>query len=158
MLSYLSMRRRLLNPLAWLSLFCCFAALPLWVRSYWATDEITYRGTERAFRVRSYCGAIEVISSRFMIVLTGWSHIFNSRYYPAESGWMDMADLTWRVPYFSFFVWTAAVPWYWLLIPWLRRRSRLQRCGLCPTCGYDLRATPNRCPECGTIPVSPQTT
>jgi hypothetical protein len=52
-----------------------------------------------------------------------------------------------RIPYWSVVLLSLPLP-AWCLLRWRRRRRRAAL-GHCPACGYDLRATPHRCPECG---------
>jgi hypothetical protein len=56
------------------------------------------------------------------------------------------------VPYWVFALVAAAYPIYSLIdLPNERRRKRFAA-GQCTACGYDLRHTPDRCPECGLVP------
>jgi hypothetical protein len=58
-------------------------------------------------------------------------------------------------PHWALTAVAGTLPVIWVWQRW-RQRSRA-KVGHCPTCGYDLRATPERCPECGTA-VAPKPT
>ena len=75
-----------------------------------------------------------------------------------------------RIPYIDFIVllqfplWVLSVPslpfvaFYLLKLRKYRRKNRWIREGRCLFCGYDLRATPQRCPECGKESPQPLST
>ncbi len=53
--------------------------------------------------------------------------------------------------FYSLALWLVVIAWS---IPGRVRRRQRNKRGLCLSCGYDLRATPERCPECGVAPAA----
>jgi len=67
----------------------------------------------------------------------------------ANPGATERIVQVWPIPYI---VMGMVLP-FWYVVRWVNARRRIRQrlaAGLCLTCGYDLRASKERCPECGT--------
>ena len=62
-----------------------------------------------------------------------------------DKGWSTIT------PFWMLTIVFALLPMTWMSIAlWRRRRRKRIAAGLCARCGYDLRASAEICPECGT--------
>lgn len=93
--------------------------------------------------------------------LQGWSPLFSQEEPPNGRAFVARKSSTrgysvipaWLIaaPYWPFAAVLAATPLGHLVRS--LRRQRRRRLGLCLYCGYDVRTTSDRCPECGTAAV-----
>jgi hypothetical protein len=76
---------------------------------------------------------------------------FDLTYTRANSPFAGVRERALLIPYWLLLAAFGPLPLVRLLSLSRRRRAACAA-GLCPNCGYDLRASPDRCPECGTSP------
>lgn len=146
--------RRLLNFVCALSLLLFVATMAEWVPGYWRSHEVYWVWS------RGFDGHVRSVDLEFSRGVVRISTRRNS----GVVGLHSELDLPWiygtvnRLG-FGFDGMAYYMPLWFLALPtatppvvralgW--RRNPRNSEGMCRRCGYDLRATPDRCPECGT--------
>jgi hypothetical protein len=167
-------RRHLLNVLTALSLLLLVGVVVFGARSHVIGDELRWLRPPWIFEVLSSGGLVRVGWGRFdektYPPRLGWSGTFWP--FERETDTYEF-DLHRRATFgFGYERWTwnskaltadtrlVTFP-FWLpalvcaglpaaaVVRLVRARRRVRRGGVCTACGYDLRATPGKCPECG---------
>ncbi|MDB5330702.1 MAG: hypothetical protein JWP03_1853 [Phycisphaerales bacterium] len=136
--------RRLFTLLSAVSLLLSLAVVQMWVQSsrdpnYSVIFDIY--GTDRRILISR-----EGLSLAGPISASGWPPFISFSYAHGVTPYGAARSVSYPLAAVA----TAALPLAWSarrVWKW-RRRSP----GICTTCGYDLRATPERCPECGAMP------
>jgi hypothetical protein len=164
------LRRWLFNGLAALSLLLCVATVPMWIRSFTAASMMGYATPLSAFqsRLRWLYAADGKI---WLGELTnndrgGWFFKWTIQPFASvvcDHNFAGFGVMRWGgqppvlegidVPYWFVFLATALPAIISSLLRINRSRTKV---GFCAKCGYDLRATPDRCPECGAVTVKQQ--
>jgi hypothetical protein len=173
------MKPRLFTLLSAVSLLLCVATVGLWVRSYWVEDSLDrYRAISdhvvARWLVRNEPGSCELtcgittndqvsVASYYPTLGLAWDAFaarhrdprvttfgFRFEHLNSQFGAFSIRQTIVAVPHWVPALVFAATPCMWLLRE-RRRRAALRAVGCCKNCGYDLRATPEHCPECGTV-------
>ena len=154
------MKRHLFNVAAAVSLVLCVGVVAACAYGHTRNSFYVHAGSTihefRSIRHKLYYAGgtqaspggewdVPYLNSQDLNVQQDWSFALRHvKYPPGNQIWVVM------VPYWLLILLTAVLPTIWLVLI-LRHRRRV-RAGACLNCGYDLRATPDRCPECGTVP------
>jgi hypothetical protein len=147
--------RILLNVGTALSGALFLAASILWVRSYGRGVDGIELGEPPRYLAVSWTG--QILLRRFSppgvggdVIRLSHSEAFGFAAYRMFH--VRGSSYSIAFPHWSVVVLASPLTVRWAVV-WARKaRVRRRVLGrLCPACGYDLRATPERCPECGTV-------